>query len=277
MRLGISSYTYPWSVGLPGFPREGTPMNAIDLVRRARALGVGVLQFGDNLPLHTLRLGELQRLAQEARENGVEIEVGTYGFEADRLLQYLDIARQLDARLVRTLLPRPAGAAGVDVVVGKLQQSLPAYEAAGVILGVENYELYSAAEYAEILRRLPSPSLGMCLDTANNLGRGESVDELINAFGARVACLHVKDVRIQRIGTRMGFRVEGCPAGEGVIDIGAILWRLRTLSPADRGMSVILEQWPPEQGSFDDTVALEAGWAESSVKNLKQLLAEAGA
>lgn len=271
MNFGISSYSFPWAVGVPGFTQPRQRLTVFDLIEQARELGAGVLQFGDNLPLHTMSETELDRLAQQAQQAGIAIEVGTRGAARDMLWTYLRLAERLKARLVRTLLPRKASGTGLDEVLGELAAVLPDYEAAGVVLALENYEVYSAHEFAEVLRRLPSPSLAMCLDTANNLGRGESLGDLIAAFGSRIACLHVKDVRITRIGTMMGFRVEGCPAGEGVVDLPAVLEALGTAGVPLAGLSIILEQWPPEQADIDSTLALERSWARTSFGHLQRV------
>ena len=49
-RLGISSYTFAWAIGVPGHPTP-SPLSAFDLLERAAEYGVGVLQIADNLPL----------------------------------------------------------------------------------------------------------------------------------------------------------------------------------------------------------------------------------
>ncbi len=273
MRLGISSYTFPWAVGVPGYAQPRRRMTAVDLVSEAGRMGATVLQFGDNLPLYELTGPELDELKAAARRLGIAIEVGTRGVAQDVLLNYLRCAQDVDARLVRTLLPRHDGASDVGDVVAALAAVLPAYESAGVVLAVENYELYSAAEFAEILRRLPASKLAMCLDTANNLGRGESLGELIAAFGPRIACLHVKDVRISRLGTRMGFLVEGCPAGQGIVDLTAAIRSLKAAGVSMAELSVILEQWPPEQSNIEQTVMLERKWAEASFEHVQRVAA----
>ena len=63
MRLGISSWTYAWSVGVAGFPAPSAPLDAFGLLAKARELGVGVLQIADNLPLERLSTNELGALA----------------------------------------------------------------------------------------------------------------------------------------------------------------------------------------------------------------------
>ena len=44
MQLGISSYTLTWAIGVPGFPPE-RPLDAVGLLRKAVALGVGLVQI----------------------------------------------------------------------------------------------------------------------------------------------------------------------------------------------------------------------------------------
>lgn len=104
MRLGISSWTYAWSVGVAGFPAPSAPLDAFGLLAKARELGVGVLQIADNLPLERLSANELGALAARAKDWGIRLEPGTRGVRPERLLPFLDIAAHLRARLVRTLL-----------------------------------------------------------------------------------------------------------------------------------------------------------------------------
>ena len=61
MKLGISSYTDSWAVGIPGHLPE-RPVRPIDLLEKARALGARVVQIADNMPLHLLLAAELKVL-----------------------------------------------------------------------------------------------------------------------------------------------------------------------------------------------------------------------
>ena len=63
MKIGLSSYTFPWAVGVPGWPPT-SPLGPVALLRTAAELGVGVVQFADNLPLD--ELDEQQLSAVEA-------------------------------------------------------------------------------------------------------------------------------------------------------------------------------------------------------------------
>jgi hypothetical protein len=83
--------------------------------------------------------------------------------------------------------------------------------------------------------------------------------------------LHVKDFQIARPDHKMGFTVEGRPAGEGRLDVPWLLERLRGVG---RAPNVILELWTPAQDTLQETIALEDDWARSSVGYLRALISE---
>jgi 3-oxoisoapionate decarboxylase len=268
MRLGIGSYALAWAVGVPGFPAPAGPLDAFGLLAAARDLGASLVQFGDNLPLDPMAAAELQRLRREADDAGIALEVGCRGTGPDLLLRYLAIARDLGARLVRTLIPAP-GLSGLAAAEPDLRTVLPAYERAGVMLAVENYDAHPVRAFAGLIRRIGSPSLGVCLDTLNSLGALESPAAVIEALLPLAASIHVKDFDIRRVEHRMGFVVEGTPAGKGRLDIPGMLAEARA---AARAPSVVLELWTPWQGSVGATVDLERAWARESISYLGRIV-----
>ena len=71
MRLGISSFTYVWSVGVPGFFAPSQPLAPGGLLEKAVQLGVRVVQIADNLPLDRLTIvskGEEQPFCSDENE-----------------------------------------------------------------------------------------------------------------------------------------------------------------------------------------------------------------
>ena len=100
MKLGISSYTFGWAVGVSG-QEPARRMNEHDLLDKCGEYGVKVLQIGDNLPLHTFDSARLEALAARAIQEGVQLEVGARGLTTERLAEYAGIARRLNARLIR--------------------------------------------------------------------------------------------------------------------------------------------------------------------------------
>jgi sugar phosphate isomerase/epimerase len=274
MKLGISSWSLPWSIGLPGYPRLPRPLGAIGLLERAVEAGVSVVQIADNLPLHELPEPELDRLREGARARGLTLEAGIRGVEQEHLARYITIAQRIGARVLRTVLSgRLCGPEQMAVAEEGIRHVLPGLDRQGVTLALENNEAFSAAEFAGLMRRIASPRVGICLDTANSLGRPETLETVVRHLAEYAVVLHAKDYDIRRIDTRMGFSVVGQPAGDGRVDFEWVLAELR-----ERGrdqISVIVEHWPPFEGTIDATVRMEEEWLARSVRFLRSELSDA--
>jgi hypothetical protein len=165
MRLGISSWTYPWAIGVSGFPQPVRPIRLADLLERAAVLKVGVVQVADNLPLHELDSVELRDARDQAVSLGLRIEIGTRGVEPAHLLRYLTLAVSFDAALLRTLTRSVEQQPSLEQAENWIREVLPEFEAQGVTLGLENYEKHSCRDLAALVRRLESSHVGICLDT----------------------------------------------------------------------------------------------------------------
>jgi len=265
MRLGISSWTYPWAIGVRGFPAPDRPMRIADLLDRAAALKVGVVQVADNLPLHELDSAELRDARDQAVSLGLKIEIGTRGVEPAHLLRYLKLAVSFDATLLRTLTRSVEEQTSLEQAEKWIREVLPEFEAQGVTLGLENYEKHSCRDLADLVRRPESRHVGICLDTVNSLGALETPEVVVETLAPLTVNLHIKDFVIERVPQMMGFAVSGAPAGAGKL---AIPWLLEQM-PADRNVSAILEQWPPLGESVEATVAMEQEWAELGVQYLR--------
>ncbi len=72
MRLGIGSYTYGWSVGTYAERPPGA-LSALDLIDRARALGVGLVQICDNLPASTWDPDSVAAIAAKAGASAIRV------------------------------------------------------------------------------------------------------------------------------------------------------------------------------------------------------------
>ena len=265
MRLGISSWTYPWSIGLPGFPPPSHPFRLADLFTRASQLKVGVVQIADNLPLHALDSGELRDAVDHAADLHLTIEVGTRGVEPAQLLRYLNLAVSFDAKFVRTLIDSANAQPSLEQAEKWIREVLPEFEAYGITLGLENYEAHSCSEIASLVRRLENKHVGICLDTVNSLGSLETPHYVVTTLAPLTVNLHVKDFVIKRVPQKMGFDVVGVPAGSGQLDIPWVLQQM----PVANNMSAILEQWPPFGSSVEKAAELEQQWASRGVEYLR--------
>ncbi|RAV00139.1 sugar phosphate isomerase/epimerase [Paenibacillus sp. YN15] len=261
-RVGVSSWTFAWALGVAGYEPVPHPLTVFDLVDKAAELGAGVLQIADNLPLSALSPGELDLLGQRALEKGLALEVGTRGLDPDNLFRYLEIAQRLGAKLVRTLPHNGRDRPDMKEAGRRLGAVLPAFEKAGVVLGVENHDFYPAVWVRDLVQLFPDSALGVCLDPVNNLGQGEGEGEVMAQLAPLAVNFHCKDYIIRRKPSMLGFDVEGAPLGQGMLNLD----RARALLPA--GLSWVIELWTPWQGNIAATLSLESLWAAESVRML---------
>lgn len=265
MKLGIGSYTYMWSIGVPGDPPP-SPMSALDLLSKARELDAAVVQYGPNLSLVDLPGNQFEELIARAQRYQIEIEAGMRGFDLPELRRHLEVCRRAGARLLRTVSsyqmtdPVPDEAE----LRAALELLTPDLAAAQVCLAIENATI-PAATLARVLDRLASPWLGVTLDTVNSLAIPEGTEYVACTLAPYVRCLHVKDFVVQRVWHTMGFTVEGRPAGEGRLNIP---WLLDLLRREGATGNAILELWVPRGGTLEATIALEQSWALSSMQYL---------
>jgi sugar phosphate isomerase/epimerase len=234
-------------------------------------LGAGVVQFADNLPLHEMEATDLVELRNKADNSGITIEVGTRGIQTDLLLEYLKIAKILGAKIVRTLIFADSGNLTVAEIIPLLNRVLPEYTKENVSLAIENYELYTTSEYRKIVGSVGSDHIGICLDTINNFGTLETPIQVVQQLGEFVVNLHYKDFAIDRIATKMGYRLEGAPAGKGALNAG---WLLETINAQGKCKSVIIEQWVPFLDSLESTRKRELEWAQEGAKFLRDTMAD---
>lgn len=268
-QLGLSSYTYVWRCGVPGYPAP--PFTPFDLLDTARSLGVPVLQIADNLPVEALAPEEQDRLAAAARCCGITLELGTRGVRPDHLERYLDLAARLGVRFMRTMLDAAEHKPDEREAVRLLRESAPQFERAGVTLGVENHDRFRSPVLRRIVEDVGSAHVGICLDTANSTGCGEGPEQTAAVLLDLTVNLHVKDFTARRLPHGKGFLIEGAPAGKGLVDIPALLAAAGRLP---RTINVILEQWPPPEAAVEDSIRKEAAWAAAGVEYLRGCLAK---
>lgn len=268
MKLGISSWTYTWAVGV-GEYRPPRPLTPFDLLDRADALGVRVLQVADNLPLDGLTAAELAAFGADAARRGITLEVGAKGLTVAHMRRYLEICGVVGARLLRVVIDSPGDEPEPDEVVARLHVLVPDLASAGVTLGIENHDRFTAQALAGMVQAAESPLVGICLDTVNSFGALEGPGVVVPTLAPYAVNLHLKDFTIRRAPQMMGFVIEGRPVGQGRTDVP---WLLQTLAAHGRDVNAIIEQWTPSQGTVDETIALEARWAVESVAYARQFI-----
>jgi 3-oxoisoapionate decarboxylase len=269
MKLGIGSYTYNWWTGVPGFPGPADPLTPERLLEVAASQRIRLVQIADNMPLDHLSAQNLDDLAGRARTLGIQMETGTRGIRPTGLRQYIGISQRLGSRMLRTLIDAPDDRPSADEAVALLREIAPEFERAAIALGLENHERIRARSLRQIVERVGSRGVGICLDTANSLGCGEGLATVLDELADFAVNLHVKDFQVTRLGHGKGFIVTGVPAGEGLVDVPAVLERL---ARAGRDVNCILELWSEPLQTVEESIRRENEWAEQSLRYLRTLI-----
>jgi len=267
MKLGIGSYSFTWAMGVEGYVSPVQSLTAIGLMEKASDLGIGLVQICDKPALHLMGTGELEELQMVSRHLEISLEVGTRGISPEHLLKYLDIAKYLGSKIVRTILQSPSGTPNVEEAFLLLNQVLPRFAEARVAIAIENHERHRVTELVWLMDRLQSPWVGICLDTVNSFEAIECPEKVVKELAPYTINLHIKDFKVSRVKSQMGFCIVGCPAGEGMLDVDEVF---KVLKQQGKDPNVILELWAPFDETVEKTILKENDWVQRSIKNLRK-------
>ena len=267
LEIGIGSYTYTWAIGVPGYA-VAVPMTAFGLIEKASELSAKVVQFADNMPLDGFSDEKLLELFQFAQSQSIKLEVGSKGLTSERLKRYIAVAQALHSDILRFVIDENDYRPSPEQVVDIIRPYFPVLEAANIRLALENHDRSKAVEFVQIIQACNSPYVGICLDTVNSLGVPEGTGEVIRELLPYTVNLHVKDFIIERFYHKLGFKVEGVPAGKGKLDIPFLM---RELSALGKCKTAILELWTPWGDTVEETIARENQWAVESMIYLNKI------
>jgi 3-oxoisoapionate decarboxylase len=260
--IGLGTYAFFWQHS----DRVPEPLTLVGAFAATRELGVDLFQICDYAPLETMDAAERRDAADAARDLGLTIQLGTKGIDPERLRRFLDLAAEFDARLVRSMLHGAASRPDLATAEAWLRATLPAYETAGVDLALETYEQVATADLVDLVDRLDSPALGICLDPANVVARLELPRACVELAAPRTKNVHVKDFAFARQPGWVGFTYSGAPLGAGLHDYGHLR---ATVRPRERGIDEIVEHWLPWQGDPETTIRTEREWTRRTLEHLR--------
>lgn len=269
VKLGIGTYCYSYAVGVPGFMPEN-PMSPFELIDKAVYLGVSVVQIADNYPLHKMSEDELYLLSEYAKNNKIILEIGTRGIKTEHLKKYLEIAEILQSDLLRVVIDTQDHKPDYEEILLLLNEIIPELERTGVVLGIENHDRFKSRFFAEIVRSLNTPWIGIVLDTVNSFSCEENTRQVMDELAKYTVNFHVKDFVIRRVPNSMGLIVTGEIAGKGFLNIPEMIKELREVSQQD--FSIILEHWMQPEKTIEETVKKEEVWVKESISYLKKAL-----
>ena len=268
MHLGLSTYTFPWNIMLAGsLPSHSFSFR--EMLQLTSDNHIHFFQFGDNYPLHLLSKNELSEIKALALEKKIQLQVGTQGLHIDHIKNYLSIASELNSAFLRVVIDDENYHPAEKDVVQIIHALSPSLKESGIVLAIENHDRFKAETLVRIIKKTDPDFVGICLDTANSLGAGEGIAEIVPVLLPYTINLHIKDFIITRTNHKMGFVVSGSPAGSGMLDIP---WLLNKCSRYERCSTATLELWMDGEASPEQTVAREMRLVGESIKFLKKYI-----
>jgi sugar phosphate isomerase/epimerase len=268
MQLGISTYSFPWSFGIHGFLPEQL-FTANDLLQYAVDKKIRFVQFGDNHPLHHLNEQQLIDLKKDTGKLNIKVQPGTRKLTFENISTYISIAEVLEAEFIRVVIDDENYHPSEAEVIKTIQELLPLLRTSNVILALENHDRFPSTTFKRIIDSTDHQFVGICLDTVNSFGAGESVNEVVSTLAPYTVNIHVKDFEIKRKSHKMGFHINGCIAGTGMLNIPSLI---KEIGKNNRCKTATLEVWSDPEQTIEESIRKEKNWVEKSIDYLKTIL-----
>ncbi len=111
----------------------------------------------------------------------------------------------------------------------RLRQVEPIVARHRMRLAVENHKCHRVEERLELLKRLSSEWIGMCVDTGNSFALCEDPMNVVRAYAPFAFSVHVRDQGVQEY--EDGFLFTDLALGQGFLDVAAAVRVLREAHP----------------------------------------------
>ena len=99
-------------------------------------------------------------------------------------------------------------------------------------VAVENHKDFRVREFVEMLRRIDSEFVGVCLDTGNNIALLDDPWTVVDLLAPRTFTVHIKDMAIES--STDGFLLAEVPLGRGFLDLHRMVRRIHEAKPDAR-------------------------------------------
>jgi sugar phosphate isomerase/epimerase len=189
--------------------------------------------------------------------------------DVETLGRYLDLAAATPgAGALRIVLEQEGGPLpSRESIVRFLDAAMPRLEAAGRALAIENHFHIPCRLLAEVAETYPAELVRFCIDSANSLRNWEAPEDVFRLLGGRAEFYHLKDYAVS--GSNVGFQVGGAPLGCGQLNLR---WCLEEMFRRHATPLVLLENWVPASGNWEEDVAADGKWLVRSLEGLRAVL-----
>lgn len=214
VKLGLDSFSYHVSMATMD------SWSAVDwFLERIGELGLQGCQFD---PMHLDGWNEplVRRIGDYCSRHRMYLELGTGGFDYERLSRLLLLASDVNARVLRTFIGGERHETSeerrkelIGYAIANFQRLAEVAERVRIPLVLENHEDLTSAEVISILKAVGSPYIRALIDNGNALPVRENPVECVLRLAPYASACHLKDWKF-RWANDIPMR-EGCPLGEG--------------------------------------------------------------
>ncbi len=266
--MGIGTAAY---MQRAGEDREVEPSlrftETLRFLDHCRKLGAGGIQAS----LASLDENYCARLRDKAAEYGMYVEVSSRLPQNDRDLERFErtvrATRAAGASVIRTVMLGGRRYENFSTLKDwtefartswkSLTQAEPILRKHGVRLAIENHKDWRIDEMLRILERIDSASVGVTIDTGNNISLLEDPQETVRAFAPYANSVHLKDMGLES--DEEGFLLAEVPFGEGCLDLKAIVESIRSVRPEVRFTLEMITRDPLKVPCLDENYWITMG------------------
>lgn len=241
-RLGVVQYSYALRLSADRAAGKTGLSDLLAFLEHCHELGAGGVQVG----LGIRDKDYLARLRKKLEAYDMDLE-GTIRLPKDRadterFAAEARCAREAGVKVLRTVLlggrryEQFSRAEDFRRACEQAEQSVklaePIVAKNDLFLAIENHKDYRAEELMDLLRRLGSRHVGVCVDTGNSIALLEDPLEVVRTLAPRAFTVHLKDMAVAEY--EEGFLLAEVPLGEGFLDVRKMIELLRKERPEIR-------------------------------------------
>ena len=237
--IGMHSYGFHWQAGRDQSP-QAKFSDALDFLEYCHTLGAGGVQV-------TIRSRDkeyAQKIRAKAEKYAMyfegQLSLPKDDTDVERFKRDLTLAKEAGATVVRTAClsgRRYETFHSAEEFRRFREQSWkslilaePLLKRHRLRLAIENHKDWMVPEFIEILRRISSEFVGVCVDFGNSIALLEDPMEVVDALAPFAVSTHIKDMAVQEY--EDGFLLSEVPLGQGFLDLSGIIAILQKANPA---------------------------------------------
>ena len=242
-RLGIGSSSYGIRFRHERATQASNSIsNPLHFLDYCRSIGAGGIQTR----LGPLKSAAQRALRQTAEQHGMYIEASLRlpreQSDLGDFKQAVRIAKNVGATVIRSVMlggrryetfdSREAFQEFVEQSWTSLTLAEPILRNHRMYLALENHKDWRVDELREMLDRISSEFVGVCVDTGNNIALLDDPMVLVQTLAPYAKSVHLKDMAVEE--TEDGFLLSEVPLGEGYLDLPRMVRILRASQPTLR-------------------------------------------